>query len=60
MIAGIVLLACLPLGFDYLVYGHDMSIHLTRIEGLKAGLLSGQFRCGWTRRSPTARGIPSA
>ena len=42
-IAGIVALACLPLGFNYLMYGHDLSIHLARIEGLKSGLLSGQL-----------------
>ena len=42
-LAGIVLFACLPLGLGYLPYGHDLSIHLTRIEGLKNGLLAGQF-----------------
>lgn len=41
--AGLILLACLPLGLGYLPYGHDLSIHLTRIEGLKNGLLAGQF-----------------
>ena len=39
----LVLIACLPLGLDYLVYGHDLTVHLSRIEGLKAGLLAGQF-----------------
>lgn len=39
----ILLFACMPLGLGYLTYGHDLSIHLARIEGLKAGLLSGQF-----------------
>lgn len=42
-LACIVLLACLPLGLGYITYGHDLSVHLTRIEGLKAGLLAGQF-----------------
>lgn len=42
-LTGIVLFACLPLGLGYLPYGHDLSIHLTRIEGLKNGLLAGQF-----------------
>ena len=42
-VAGIVLLACLPLALGYLTFGHDLSAHLSRIEGLKAGLLSGQF-----------------
>lgn len=42
-LVGIGLFACLPLGLGYLTYGHDLSIHLARIEGLKSGLLSGQF-----------------
>lgn len=42
-LVGIGLFACLPLGLGYLTYGHDLSIHLSRIEGLKAGLLAGQF-----------------
>lgn len=58
VIAGIVLLACLPLGFDYLVYGHDMSIHLTRIEGLKAGLLSGQFPVRMDPEIANGKGYP--
>ena len=58
VIVGIVLLACLPLGFDYLVYGHDMSIHLTRIEGLKAGLLSGQFPVRMDPEIANGKGYP--
>lgn len=42
-LAAIVAFACLPLGLGYLTYAHDQSIHLSRIEGLKAGLLAGQF-----------------
>lgn len=42
-IAAIVAFACLPLGLNYLPSAHDLSIHLARIEGLKAGLLAGQF-----------------
>lgn len=42
-LVGIGVFACLPLGLGYLTYGHDLSIHLSRIEGLKAGLLAGQF-----------------
>lgn len=42
-LVGIGAFACLPLGLGYLTYGHDLSIHLSRIEGLKAGLLAGQF-----------------
>ncbi|HJD20300.1 MAG TPA: hypothetical protein H9915_00615 [Candidatus Gemmiger faecigallinarum] len=57
-IAGVVMLACLPLGFDYLIYGHDMSIHLTRIEGLKAGLLSGQFPVRMDPEIVNGKGYP--
>ena len=42
-LVALVAVACLPLGLDYITYGHDLSAHLTRIEGLKAGLLAGQF-----------------
>lgn len=42
-IVALVAVACLPLGLGYITYGHDLSAHLTRIEGLKAGLLAGQF-----------------
>lgn len=45
MLATLVLVAvaCLPLGLGYIIYGHDLTVHLSRIEGLKAGLLAGQF-----------------
>ena len=42
-LAGIVAFACLPLGLGYLTYAHDLSIHLARIEGIRAGLQAGQF-----------------
>lgn len=42
-LVGIAAFACLPLGLGYLTYGHDLSIHLSRIEGVRAGLLAGQF-----------------
>ncbi len=32
-----------PLFSDYLFNGHDITFHLKRIEGIKEGLLSGQF-----------------
>ncbi len=35
--------ASLPVLRDFLVYGHDLAFHLTRIESIKDGLLSGQF-----------------
>ena len=41
LIAG--LFASLPALRDFFVYGHDLAFHLTRIESIKDGLLSGQF-----------------
>ncbi|MFH1512675.1 MAG: hypothetical protein ABIG45_04935, partial [Bacillota bacterium] len=41
LIAG--LYAALPVLRDFFVYGHDLAFHLTRIESIKDGLLSGQF-----------------
>lgn len=38
-----VFVASLPALRDFLVYGHDLAFHLTRIESIKDGLLSGQF-----------------
>ncbi len=35
--------ASIPLMSYYLLAGHDLSFHLLRIEGIKDGLLSGQF-----------------
>lgn len=59
-LVGIGVFACLPLGLGYLTYGHDLSIHLSRIEGLKAGLLAGSSPCAWTRPSSTKKAIRSA
>jgi hypothetical protein len=42
--------ASLPALRDFFVYGHDLAFHLTRIESIKDGLLSGQFP---VRISPT-------
>lgn len=36
-------IASLALFSRYMLYGHDLLFHLFRIEGLKEGLLSGQF-----------------
>lgn len=55
---GIVAVACLPLGLDYLTYGHDLSVHLSRIEGLKAGLLDGQFPVRMDPELLDGRGYP--
>ena len=35
--------ASLPVLRDFFVYGHDLAFHLTRVEAIKDGLLSGQF-----------------
>ena len=32
-----------PLLNEYIIVGHDLAFHLNRIEGIKEGLLSGQF-----------------
>lgn len=42
-IASIVFISCIPLMTDYLLSGHDLAFHLARIEGIKNGLLDGQF-----------------
>lgn len=42
-LGGIILGSSLPLFTDYLLTGADMTFHLLRIEGIKDGLLSGQF-----------------
>lgn len=42
-LGGIILGVSLPLFTDYLLTGADMTFHLLRIEGIKDGLLSGQF-----------------
>lgn len=43
VLAGIILFASSPLFIDYLIDGHDLTFHLMRIEGIKDGLLGGQF-----------------
>jgi hypothetical protein len=40
---GITMLASYPLFSNYIMWGHDSAFHLTRIEGIKSALLSGQF-----------------
>lgn len=40
---GVVLLASYPLFTDGVLFGHDVNFHLYRMEGIKDGLLSGQF-----------------
>lgn len=40
---GLVLFTSYPLFTGYLVYSHDLSVHLMRIEGVKSAILDGQF-----------------
>lgn len=42
-LAGIVVFASYPLFTAYLTEGHDIWFHIMRIEGIKQGLLAGQF-----------------
>lgn len=39
----VVVIASLPALTGYIVSGHDLKFHLTRIEGIREGLLAGQF-----------------
>ena len=43
MLVFTILAACLAQGTGYLFDGHDLDFHLKRIEGLKEGLLQGDF-----------------
>lgn len=43
LLSSIILGGSFPLFTDYLLTGADMTFHLLRIEGVKDGLLSGQF-----------------
>lgn len=43
ILAGIILFSSSPLFTGYLINGHDLTFHLMRIEGIKDGLLGGQF-----------------
>ncbi len=38
-----ILFACVPLCMDYMWSGGDLGYHLMRVEGIKDGILSGQF-----------------
>ena len=42
-LAGITLLACLPLFSNYLYFGHDLEFHMQRITAMAAELSYGQF-----------------
>lgn len=43
ILCAVIIFASFPLFTDYLVEGHDLIFHLLRIEGIKDGILSGQF-----------------
>lgn len=43
VLTGIVVFSSLPLFVNYMVEGHDLLFHLLRIEGIKEGLMMGQF-----------------
>ncbi len=43
LLAAIVLLASYPAFTGTVYFGHDLNFHLYRVEGIKDGLLSGQF-----------------
>lgn len=43
VLAGLIIFSTYPIFTDYLTEGHDLLFHLLRIEGIKDGLLSGQF-----------------
>lgn len=40
---GLILFTSYPLFTGYLVYSHDLSVHLMRIEGVKSAIRDGQF-----------------
>ncbi|MBQ4258982.1 MAG: hypothetical protein IJB84_01800 [Lachnospiraceae bacterium] len=43
ILIGIAVLATFPAFTDTILFGHDLNFHLYRIEGIKDGLLAGQF-----------------
>lgn len=43
ILAATVIFTSIPLFFNYLINGHDLQFHLLRIEGIKNGILSGDF-----------------
>lgn len=43
ILTGTIMFTSIPLSLGYLVNGHDLQYHLLRIEGIKDGLLAGDF-----------------
>lgn len=60
-LGGMVVLASVPLFSGYVIAGADTVYHLLRVEGIKEGLLSGQFpvriQPGWLQGHGYATGI---
>ena len=43
LLSGLIIITCVPLMTNYLFQAGDLIFHLSRIEGIKEGLLSGDF-----------------
>ena len=43
VLLGITIISSIPLFTDYILNGHDIQFHLFRMEGVKDGLMDGQF-----------------
>ena len=56
MLAGIGVLASLPLGIRGIYSGHDVEVHFLRIEAVAQALRSGQFPARVSSRWPLQRG----
>ena len=58
-LAGITLLACLPLFGNYLYFGHDLEFHMQRIAAMAAELSYGQFPVRLTTTTLNGYGTPA-
>jgi len=43
LLTGLIFVTCIPIMTNYMLNAHDLIFHLSRIEGLKEGFLSGDF-----------------
>lgn len=59
-LAGITLLACLPLFSNYLYFGHDLEFHMQRIAAMAAELSYGQFPVRMTTDSLNGYGYANS
>ena len=55
----IMIYSSLPLMTDYIITGGDLIFHLLRIEGVKDGMLSGQFPVRIAPEAPTILPVPT-